>query len=74
MGALGVLLLVLQGDSTGQVDPIGLLASIGAVTSASAGFVLTRRWSADESVLVVTTWQLVAGGLVLLPVALLVRA
>lgn len=73
VGALGVFLLVLQGDGTGHVDLVGLLASVGAVTSASAGFVLTKRWSADERVLVVTTWQLVAGGLVLLPFALLVE-
>lgn len=73
VGALGVFLLVLQGDGTGHVDLVGLLASVGAVTSASAGFVLTKRWSADGRVLVVTTWQLVAGGLVLLPFALLVE-
>ncbi|GGB84079.1 ABC transporter permease [Knoellia flava TL1] len=73
VGALGVVLLVLQGDGTGHVDLVGLLASVGAVTSASAGFVLTKRWNVDESVLVVTTWQLVAGGLVLLPFALIVE-
>lgn len=70
VGALGVLFLVLQGDSGGHVDLIGLLASIGAVASASTGFVLTKRWAAQESVTVVTSWQLVAGGLVLLPFAL----
>lgn len=73
VGALGVLLLVLQGDGGGHVDLVGLLASIGAVTSASTGFVLTKRWAVDEPVLVVTTWQLVAGGLVLLPFALLLE-
>ncbi|GAA4110402.1 EamA family transporter [Knoellia locipacati] len=73
VGALGVLLLVLEGDGGGHVDLVGLLASVGAVTSASAGFVLTKRWTVDERVLVVTTWQLVAGGLVLLPFALLLE-
>lgn len=73
VGALGVLLLVLQGDGGGHVDLVGLLAALGAVTSASVGFVLTKRWSVDEGVLVVTTWQLVAGGLVLLPFALLLE-
>lgn len=72
-GALGVLLLVLQNDSQGGVDLIGVLASLGAVTSASAGFVLTKRWSAKENVIVVTSWQLVAGGLMLTPVALLIE-
>jgi probable blue pigment (indigoidine) exporter len=31
--------------------------------------VLTKKWSADVDVLSLTSWQLVAGGLVLLPVA-----
>ncbi|KGN30410.1 ABC transporter permease [Knoellia sinensis KCTC 19936] len=70
VGAFGVLLLVVEGGYQGGVDLIGVLASLGAVTSASVGFVLTKRWTAAESVLVVTTWQLVAGGLVLLPFAL----
>lgn len=73
VGALGVLLLVLEGGYDGGVDPIGVLASLGAVASASAGFVLTKRWSAREDVIVVTSWQLVAGGLLLAPVALLVE-
>lgn len=73
VGGLGVLLLVLQGDGAGHVDPVGVLASIGAIISASTGFVLTKRWTADESVIVVTSWQLVAGGLLLLPVALAVE-
>ncbi|KGN36877.1 EamA family transporter [Knoellia subterranea] len=73
VGALGVLLLVLEGGYEGGVDPVGVLASLGAVTSASAGFVLTKRWTVDESVLVVTTWQLVAGGLVLLPFMLVIE-
>ena len=73
VGALGVLLLVLEGGYEGGVDPIGVLASLGAVASASAGFVLTKRWSAEEDVIVVTSWQLVAGGLLLTPVALLVE-
>ncbi len=73
VGALGVVLLVLQNGAQGSVDPIGLLASVGAVTSASAGFVLTKRWSAKEDVIVVTSWQLVVGGLLLAPVALVVE-
>lgn len=73
VGALGVLLLVLEGGYPGGVDLVGVLASVGAVTSASTGFVLTKRWATDERVIVVTTWQLVAGGLVLLPFALLIE-
>lgn len=73
VGAIGVLLLVLQNSRQGGVDLVGVLASLGAVTSASAGFVLTKRWSIHENVIVVTSWQLVAGGLLLAPVALLVE-
>jgi probable blue pigment (indigoidine) exporter len=39
----------------------------------SVGFILTRRWVTDEGVLVITSWQLVAGGIILVPFALLVE-
>ena len=37
------------------------------------GFVLVKRWSPPDDVLVTTSWQLVAGGLLLLPVAAVVE-
>ena len=69
VGLVGVALLVLQGGLDRPVDAVGLLAGVLAVVSASTGFVLTRRWAPRDDVVTVTAWQLVAGGLVLLPLA-----
>ncbi|MDF1605146.1 EamA family transporter [Nocardioides sp. YIM 152315] len=71
VGAVGVALLVLRADFA--VDPIGVAASFGAVALSSVGFVLVKRWEPPVDLLTFTAWQLVAGGLVLLPVALLVE-
>lgn len=71
VGAVGVALLVLRAGFA--VDPYGVAASLGAVAMSSLGYVLVKRWSAPVDLLTLTAWQLVAGGLVLLPVALLVE-
>lgn len=71
LGLLGVALMLLTGG--GAVDPFGVLASVSAMTMSSVGFVLATRWSGDVDVVSSTAWQLVAGGLVLLPVALVVE-
>lgn len=73
VGLVGVGLLVLRNGLDQAVDPLGLAAALGAVLLASTGFVLTKRWSPPSDVLTVTTWQLVAGGIVLLPIALAVE-
>jgi probable blue pigment (indigoidine) exporter len=71
VGAAGVALLVLRAGVA--ADPVGLAASFGAVALSSVGFVLVKRWRPPVDLLTFTAWQLVAGGLVLLPVALLVE-
>ncbi len=70
-GVLGVALLVLGADA--RLDPVGVLAALGGATSMAAGVVLTKRWGRPAPVLATTGWQLVAGGLLLLPVAALVE-
>jgi probable blue pigment (indigoidine) exporter len=40
------------------------------MTLSSVGYVLTKKWGAEVSVLALTSWQLIAGGLVLIPFAL----
>lgn len=66
LGVAGVGLLVLRSDA--QLDAIGLLAGLGGVASMSLGMVLAKRWSdPDVSPLVSTTWQLIAGGIFLVP-------
>ncbi len=72
-GIAGVVLLVWENDRTGPVDLLGVAAALGAVTSASVGFVLVKRWTQPSQVLSTTAWQLVAGGLLLVPVALVVE-
>lgn len=71
VGLGGVALLVLH--DTGDVDALGLLAAFGSVLISAIGFVLIKRWPAPTDMLTLVSWQLVAGGLVLLPVGLLVE-
>lgn len=73
VGLFGVALLVLQNGLDKPVDPVGLVAGFAAVCLSSTGFVLTKRWQPAESILTTTTWQLVAGGLILVPIALVVE-
>lgn len=71
VGVGGVSLLVLRAEVV--VDPVGVLAAAGAVISSAVGFVLIKRWRTPVDLLTLTSWQLVAGGLVLLPLAVLVE-
>ncbi|GAB3879864.1 EamA family transporter [Terrabacter terrigena] len=73
VGLFGVGLLVLQNGLDKPLDPLGLAAGLLAVVLSSFGFVLTKKWSPPADVVTVTSWQLVAGGLVLLPVGLVVE-
>lgn len=71
VGIAGVVLML--GVGAGPVDVGGVVASLGAMLSASIGFVLTSRWGADIPPLAMTSWQLVAGSIVLLPIAVVVE-
>ncbi|MEU5694102.1 EamA family transporter [Actinosynnema sp. NPDC020468] len=71
LGLVGVVLLVASGS--GGVNPLGVAASAAAMGLSAFGHVLTKRWGATAHVLSVTSWQLVAGGLVLLVAAVLVE-
>lgn len=71
IGAGGVALLVLRGDAA--VDAVGVAAAAGGAAVMALGVVLTKRWGRPASALTVTSWQLVAGGLLLLPLALVVE-
>lgn len=66
---LGVALVVLR-PSAG-LDPLGVAAGLAGAVAMAAGLVLTRRWGRPPgvSVLAATSWQLVAGGLMIVPVA-----
>ena len=71
VGIAGVGLLVLR--SPGNLDAVGLAAAVGSVAVSAFGFVLIKRWPAPVDLLTLVSWQLVVGGLVLVPVALLVE-
>jgi len=71
VGIGGVGLLVL--DDGLHVDGIGVAASLGAVAISSLGYVLGKRWQPPVDMLTFSAWQLIAGGLVLVPVAALVE-
>ncbi len=71
LGVVGVALLVLRAGA--QLDGVGILAGLAGAASMATGVVLTKRWGRPVPLLTFTAWQLVAGGLVLLPVALVVE-
>lgn len=70
-GLAGVALLVLTPHAT--LDPIGIAAGLAGALSMAAGTVLTRHWQPDVPALTFTAWQLTAGGLLLVPLALLLE-
>ncbi|MDA8370164.1 MAG: EamA family transporter [Nocardiopsaceae bacterium] len=70
VGVMGVGLIVLRGQLS--FDLLGILAGIAAAGSMAGGIVLTKRWGRPEGVgaAALAGWQLTAGGLVLVPLAL----
>jgi probable blue pigment (indigoidine) exporter len=68
-GVIGVALLVLSPEA--RLDVTGVLAAAGGALSMALGVVMTRKWQPQVPALVFTGWQLTAGGLVLLPIALI---
>lgn len=73
LGAAGVGLLVLRSDATLTV--VGVIAGMAGALSMAAGIVLTKRWGRPEGVglLGFTGMQLAMGGVMLLPVTLVVE-
>ena len=73
VGAGGVALVVL--GPAARLDALGILAALGGVTATAAGMILTKRWGRPAGVgpVAYAGWQLTAGGLFLLPAALMVE-
>ncbi|KGG84168.1 EamA family transporter [Comamonas thiooxydans] len=67
-GLAGVALLVLTPGVA--LDATGIAAGLAAALSMACGTVLTRKWRPPVPLLTFTAWQLTAGGVLLLPVAL----
>jgi probable blue pigment (indigoidine) exporter len=69
VGIAGVALLTITPGA--QLDTIGVIAMLAGAVSMALGTALTRHWRPPVSSLTFTAWQLTAGGLLLLPLALL---
>jgi uncharacterized membrane protein len=71
VAAIGVGLVVVRPGA--DIDPVGVLAAVGANLSFSLGVVLTKRFPAPADRLAATGAQLLVGATVLAPLALLVE-
>jgi probable blue pigment (indigoidine) exporter len=71
VGIAGVALLTITPGA--QLDAIGVAAMLAGAVSMALGTALTRHWRPPVSSLTFTAWQLTAGGLLLLPLALLME-
>jgi probable blue pigment (indigoidine) exporter len=70
-GVTGVGLLVLPAGT--MLDAVGVAAALGAAVVFATGMVLSKRWPSPAPLSATTGWQLVAGGLLALPFALVLE-
>ncbi|GHF34201.1 putative blue pigment (indigoidine) exporter [Deinococcus metalli] len=73
LGLVGVALLVLGPGA--RLDPWGVVAGVVSVVAASGGYLLSSAWGTPPgtAMLSVTAWQLTWGGVLLVPLALLLE-
>jgi probable blue pigment (indigoidine) exporter len=62
-GVSGVALIVLRADA--GLDAVGVLAALAGAGCMAVRVVLSKRWGSSYPPLVTTSWQLLAGGLLL---------
>ncbi|AIE66964.1 EamA family transporter [Klebsiella michiganensis] len=70
MGIAGMAMLLLSPQTT--LEPLGIAAAFLGAMSMALGTWLSRRWAIALPVIALTGWQLLIGGIVLAPIALLV--
>ncbi|WP_298210251.1 EamA family transporter [Acidovorax sp.] len=70
LGVLGMAALLLSPGA--RWDMVGVAAALGGTLCMATGTFWSRRWRSDLPVLAFTGWQLLAGGIMLAPVAWLV--
>lgn len=70
LGIVGVALLVL--NSTAELNVEGILIAIVGTLSMASGVVLTKKWGRPTGMTMLgfTGWQLLVGGIILLPISL----
>ncbi len=71
VGFAGVAVMLAPGGD--DINGWGVLASLAAMASSSVGFLLARRWGGGIPLLAMTSWQLIAGSMLLLPIAIVVE-
>lgn len=71
-GVVGMALLLLSPQTV--FEPVGIVAALLGATCMATGVWLTRRWKMDLPVMSLTGWQLILGGIMLLPAAWLIDA
>lgn len=69
-GIVGVALMLFGGADA--VDGLGVVLAVTALVGSAIGYALATRWGAVDLV-ASTAWQLLAGGLLVLPVAVIVE-
>jgi len=67
VGLVGVALLVWQTPE--GITTLGLAGAFGSMLISAVGFLLIKRWTPPTDMLTLVSWQLVLGGLFLVPVA-----
>lgn len=72
-GILGIVLLVTSGSA--QLNFVGIVVAVIGTLSMASGVVLTKKWGRPPqmTLLAFTGWQLLFGGMLLLPIALSVE-
>lgn len=70
-GLFGIGLLLLT--PAAKLDALGIIAGFAGAASMALGIVLSRKWQPPVDTLTFTAWQLTAGGLLLIPVALFAK-
>lgn len=72
-GVIGVALVVLR--SSAILDTVGVFAGLAGTVSMAVGITLTKKWGRPVGVpaMGLAGWQLTAGGLFLLPIALVIE-
>ncbi|MDG1645217.1 EamA family transporter [Klebsiella huaxiensis] len=69
-GIVGMAMLLLSPQTV--LDPLGIGAAFLGAISMALGTWLSRRWAISLPVIALTGWQLLIGGIVLAPIALMV--
>ncbi|MDF1643881.1 MAG: EamA family transporter [Pseudomonadales bacterium] len=70
LGVMGMAALLLSQSAVW--DPVGIAAAIAGTACMATGTFLAQRWRTDVPLLAFTGWQLLAGGIMLIPVARLI--